>query len=300
MKIFYPGTILPREQQKLVKATIILPTTIDRGPLLRFSVGSVLQQTESSWELFIVGDGAHDETKRIACELAASDERIFFFDYEKHPRRGEEYRHELLKKANGEIVCYLCDRDLFLPNHLETMYALLQEADFGHTLIIMPSPTGRFYFLGSMDVGNKEHRNGVIAGEIGIPLSIAGHRLDAYQRLRYGWRTTPKNEPTDRYMWQQFLVQREIRAGATLIPTVIYLRRGKHPGLSTSDRQKELRRYYNEYCRLGGAGAYQASINKQIVEIEAKKHMKLSRSPFRRVKLRFARLMGQWRPVHEH
>ena len=267
---------------------------------MRFSVGSVLQQTESSWELFIVGDGTHDSTKKIASDLAASDNRIFFFDYNKHPRRGEEYRHELLKKANGEIVCYLCDRDLLLSNHLENMHALLRNVDFGHTFIVKPSPAGKFYYQGTMDVSNKAHRDAVVAGQIGIPLSVAGHRLDAYRRLPYGWRTTPDDQPTDRYMWQQFLSEKDISARSLLIPTVIYLRRGKHPGLSSAERLKELKSYFDKYCRPGGAQAYQAAINEQLVNVEADKHLKFSKSPFRRVKLRFARLMGQWRPVHEH
>ena len=280
----------------MTKATIILPTTGDRGPLLKYSVGSVLMQTEPLWELFIIGDGVDETTKQIANELAASDTRIHFFDYPKHPRRGEEYRHQLLNTARGDVVCYLCDRDLMLSNHLSVIYELLQDTDFGHTLNAQPSPTGRFHLIGSIDAGNIKHRAAIISGIAGVPLSFAAHRLDAYHRLPNGWHTTPQEHPTDRYMWQQFLSQADISAAAYLIPTIVYLRRGVHPGLSSSERLEELKGYYKEYCRPGGAEAYQEKLNRQLVEDAAEKHIALKSSPFRRIRLAWSRLRGEWRP----
>ena len=38
-------------------ATVVLPTTGDRGPLLPYSVGSILSQTVRNIEVFIMGDG---------------------------------------------------------------------------------------------------------------------------------------------------------------------------------------------------------------------------------------------------
>lgn len=279
----------------MAKATIILPTTIDRGPLLEFSVGSVLQQTETSWELYIVGDGVHDGTKQTAKELAASDPRIHFFDYPKHPRRGEDYRHQLLANAGSDIVCYLCDRDLMLPNHLSVMHRLLRDTDFGHSLIVKLSPAGRFNFYGSIDVAKASHRDAVVSGIAGIPLSITAHRLDAYRRLPHGWRTTPAQHPTDRYMWQQFLSRDDIRAATHLIPTVIYLRRGKHPGLSTEERFEELKFYFEKYCRPGGAEAYQEALNRQLVEDSGEAHFALARRLVRALRRKWFRLWGNRR-----
>lgn len=278
------------------KATIILPTTIDRGPLLEFSVGSVLQQTETSWQLYIVGDGVHDRTRAAANALAASDPRIRFIDHPKHPRRGEEYRHQLLAEVDSDIVCYLCDRDLMLPNHISVMHRLLQDVDFGHSLIVKPSPTGRFHFYGSIDVANTRHREAVVDGIAGIPLSITAHRLDAYRRLPHGWRTTPADQPTDRYMWQQFLACDHIRSASHLVPTVVYLRRGKHPGLSTAERFEEIKAYYETYCRSGGAEAYQEALNRQLVEDAAESHFALARSPIKKLRQKWSLLRGDWRP----
>ncbi len=281
----------------MVKATVVLPTSIDRGPLLEYSIGSLLRQSETAWELFIIGDGVAEETKQAALKLTASDQRIKYFGFPKHERRGEEYRHTLLQQARGEIVCYLCDRDLLLPNHIAVMYTLLRDHDFGHTLIVKPDPQGRFHFHGTIDVSQAEHRRAVLDGRCGIPLSMAAHRLDAYRRLPDGWRTTPPEEPTDRYMWQQFLAQSDIRAGACLLPTVVYLRRGKHPGWSTAERRDEIAEYFARYCRPGGETAYQAALNRQLVHAAAEQRLASKHDPLRPLRLRLARWRGDWRPA---
>src|SRR5882724_7051582 len=113
-------------------ATIIIPTSIDRGPTLTLAVESVLRQTVRDLEVFIIGDGVHAVTREAARALEQADARVRFFDHPKHARRGEPYRDEALQTARGRVVCYLCDRDLYLPDHVETMDGLLKEADFAH------------------------------------------------------------------------------------------------------------------------------------------------------------------------
>jgi glycosyltransferase involved in cell wall biosynthesis len=66
------------------KFTILLPTSIDRGLLLPYSVGSIQKQTIQDYELFIVGDGVNDFTRGVIQELRSNDDRIQFFDYPKH------------------------------------------------------------------------------------------------------------------------------------------------------------------------------------------------------------------------
>ena len=62
----------------------------------------------------MVGDGVEDDT-RTALEPFADDDRVRFFDLPKGPRHGELNRHETLRQATGNIVCYLSDDDLLLP-----------------------------------------------------------------------------------------------------------------------------------------------------------------------------------------
>ncbi len=105
-------------------ATVVVPTH-DHGPTLRLSLASALAQTVEDIEVLVIGDGVPDVTREILADLGRRDERIRFFDHPKGPRNGEVYRHAALKDARGEVVCYLSDDDLWLPEHLETLVALL-------------------------------------------------------------------------------------------------------------------------------------------------------------------------------
>lgn len=223
-------------------ATVIVPTTADRGELLQLSVGSVLRQTVDDIEVFIVGDGLHPVGAALARALEAEDERVRFFDFAKGVRRGEDHRHELLTtEANGEIVCYLTDRDLWLPNHVSELHRVLQDGDFAHTLRFGVGPEESIDVIWRSDLTAPSVRARHHELSILVPLSFAGHSLDAYRRLPHGWRTTPEGIPTDLYMWQQFLDQPWCRVVASTEPTVLYFKRGEHPGLSSPERLELLR-----------------------------------------------------------
>src|SRR5256885_5428375 len=96
----------------------------------------------SDLEVFVIGDGVPDVTRELMAELAAADQRVRFFDHPKGPRHGERYRHAALHEARGEIVCYLCDDDLWLPGHVEHLRELLHESDFAHSLPFWIDPDG--------------------------------------------------------------------------------------------------------------------------------------------------------------
>jgi GalNAc5-diNAcBac-PP-undecaprenol beta-1,3-glucosyltransferase len=226
---------------KAVAATVMVPTTGDRAPLLRHSIASILAQSVRELEVFIMGDGVAAATRTAIAEMMRHDPRIRFFDHPKDARRGESRRHAALAEAKGEIVCYLTDRDLMLPSHVEVMSRLLADADFGHTLRFGIAPDGGFSFLHTLDIDDPEDRAiAVRRSSMLIPLSFAGHTLGMYRRLPFGWRTTPEDEPTDRYMWRQFLAQRDCRTATSTEPTILYFKRGDHPGWPVEQRLREL------------------------------------------------------------
>lgn len=226
-----------------MKASVVVPTTTDRGPLLEYSVGSILRQTVTDLEVLVIGDGVYDETRVAIRALQAQDDRVRFFDFPKGARRGEPNRHAVLStEARGEIVCYLCDRDLMLPHHVETLYGLLQRVGFAHTLLWGITPEGDFYHRHKLRLQKRHHRQYVVSRS-SIPLSLVGHRLDMYHRLPYGWRTTPDGIATDAYMWRQFLAVPECRAMSSDVPTILYFKRGSHPGWSTERRREELQHW---------------------------------------------------------
>jgi hypothetical protein len=210
------------------KFTILLPTSIDRGLLLPFSIGSVQKQSIQDFELFVVGDGVNDFTRRVIEELQAKDPRIQFFDFPKHPRRGEENRHKVLKQARGKYIAYITDRDYWLPHHLETLENYLTYYDFASTLNYDVKDDYMIFGRKNLDAWDAPS----------WLFSCEGHTLEMYRKLPYGWRTTPPDRYTDRYMWEQFLTHPECRAYCGLEPTVLWFKRGDHPGLSSQDRKE--------------------------------------------------------------
>lgn len=232
-----------------LQATVMVPTMSGRGPLLPLSVGSILAQTVTDLEVFIMGDGVDDDTRRVIHGLMKLDPRIKFFDHPKHERRGEPHRHAALAQARGRIVCYLCDRDLMLPHHLQVMSHLLQNADFAHTLIARVAPAGHFEAFTSVDLANPADRNWTArtwTAENGIPLSFAGHTAAIYRELPWGWRTTPPERThTDIYMWEQFLNHSACRTISGSTPTILYFPRYQRATWTIEQKQEELERWRN-------------------------------------------------------
>jgi glycosyltransferase involved in cell wall biosynthesis len=214
-----------------IQATIILPTTADRGLLLPFCIGSIQQQTLQAFELFIIGDGVDESTRAVIKGLMRQDDRIHFFDHPKHARRGEVYRHEALQQARGVFVAYICDRDLWLPSHLEAINRLIQKATMVSTNFYYVRRNQKL-ILPYLPISPKKAARNI--------LSATAHRLDFYHQLPYGWRTTPADQPTDRYMWDQLLAHPDCRVAVVWQPTLLYFKRNDHPGWPTIKRYEEL------------------------------------------------------------
>jgi hypothetical protein len=219
-------------------ATVLVPTH-DHGPTLLRSVPSALAQTVQELEIFVVGDGVPDVTRDVMAELIASDERVKFFDNPKGPRHGEVHRHEALKQARGEIVCYLSDDDLWLPEHVEQLRMLLADADFAHARPLWIDTEGHPHQW-LVDLGRPFYRELLLGGENRIPLSCGGHNLELYRRLPAGWRTTPAGTPTDLYMWQQILAEPSCRAVSGSRPRVLHFPSPERTGWSVDERLAEL------------------------------------------------------------
>ena len=221
-----------------MKATVLVPTH-DHGSLLLRSVGSAFGQTVDDLEILVVGDGVDDATREAVRELER-DERVRFFDHPKGPRRGEGYRHRVLvEHARGVIVCNLADDDLWLPEHVETMIQLLQDADFAHAPPVMVYGDGSVRAW-PVDLALPDHRRRVLTTRGFFPLSSQAHTMAYYRRLPYGWRTTPEGIGTDTYMARQFLAQADCRAVSSARPTYIGFPHGERRTWTLEQRVAEL------------------------------------------------------------
>ena len=255
-------------------ATIIIPTH-DHGLTLRYPLASLKRQTLGDFDAFIIGDGVPDSLKAALRELVADDERFHFIDHPKHVRRGEPYRHEVLRNAADGIVCYLADRDIWLPDHLEQMWSLLQSADYAHSLPLHILPDGSCRAF-PVDLGFAGYRWMMCAvNDNRIPFSCFAHALDAYHRLPEGWATTPDNHWTDLHMFRKFFANDSLRGASGLAPTAATFPTPPRKDWSSEQRLAELDAWWQRLDSDGGRATFTQDVLQATVRAHREEAVRL-------------------------
>ena len=103
--------------------SIVLP--VHNGEkYLHKSIASVLEQTYSNWELLIIDDCSSDCSAEIAKEYAAKDIRIHYYHNEKNLKLPRTLNRGFAL-SSGEYLTWTSDDNIYLPNALEKMVAVL-------------------------------------------------------------------------------------------------------------------------------------------------------------------------------
>jgi hypothetical protein len=193
------------------RAAVLIPTH-DHVGTIDLAVGSALGQTVAEIEVLVVGDGVGEEMRELLAGISRSDPRVRFLDLPKGPHHGEVHRGTAIEASGAEIVCYLCDDDLLLPDHVESMLEQLADVDLTHSQNGYFDEAGNWmsYFA---DLASPEFRAWMLEpGNNRVSLTGTAHTVASYRRLPHGWRTTPAGHMPDHYMWQQFLAEPWVRA----------------------------------------------------------------------------------------
>jgi glycosyltransferase involved in cell wall biosynthesis len=222
--------------------TVLLP--VHRPPaLLPCAVEAVLAQTHADFELFIVCDGAPDETAACARAFAQRDPRVKVFSFAKGERLGEAHRHAALAHATGEFVAHIADDDLWFPNFLEEAAELLRTADFGNLLHVLAHPDGRLE-LYPCDLARPALRAGMLEQRSNhFGLSFGAYRLAAYRRLPVGWSPGPPGLWSDLHMWRKFLARGDMVFATRMTVAALCLLGPLRQAMSLDERAAENRRW---------------------------------------------------------
>jgi glycosyltransferase involved in cell wall biosynthesis len=212
--------------------------------MLPCAIESVLAQTLSDFELFIVCDGAPEATMACARSYADRDPRVKIFPFPKGEHTGLAHRHTALMHAKGRYIAHIGDDDLWFPNHLEEMEKLLSEVDFGHTINVHVLPDGSLQTLAS-DLGNNAVRQRQLnAFWSQFAEAVTGYRLTAYRRIPEGWTRGPQVGP-ELYTWRKFLRQDDITCGTRMRVTALVFGSDPRKHMSLEERGQEVRVWQN-------------------------------------------------------
>jgi glycosyltransferase involved in cell wall biosynthesis len=103
--------------------SVLIPA-YNAAAFIRETIDSILQQTESNFELILINDGSTDETHEIALELCNSDSRIRYFAQENQGIVATLNRG--LELCRGEFIARMDADDIARIDRLQKQVALLK------------------------------------------------------------------------------------------------------------------------------------------------------------------------------
>jgi hypothetical protein len=120
--------------------TVIIPT-YNWSSVLPYSIGSVLRQTFTDFELLVVGDGCTDNSEAVVQRVG--DPRVKWINLATNTGHQSEPNNEGLRQARGQYIAYLGHDDLWLPHHLTCLVpALDRGADLAYGMILLVGANG--------------------------------------------------------------------------------------------------------------------------------------------------------------
>jgi glycosyltransferase involved in cell wall biosynthesis len=120
----------------------VIISTYNWSTVLPYSIGSVLAQTFTDFELLVIGDGCTDDSEAVV--RAIDDPRVTWVNL---PRSGHQSgpNNEGIRRARGERIAYLGHDDLWMPDHLALHAAC--DADFTCSVAALIAPKSSFIEL---------------------------------------------------------------------------------------------------------------------------------------------------------
>lgn len=157
----------------------VVLSTYGRGEHIRPTIESVLGQTQSDFELIVVGDGCADETEAIVRSFA--NDKIIWRNLPANTGSQSLPNNEGIRSARGDWICYLGHDDIWSPDHLSCLAQVIwanDDTDFvvSGCIYYGPKGSGRYFITGLFEAPDTAFHH------FFPPTSIA-HRRDVIARI---------------------------------------------------------------------------------------------------------------------
>jgi hypothetical protein len=175
-------------QKKFPRFSVIVPT-YNRSRFIVPTLESALRQTDAPFEIIVVGDGCTDDSERVIKRRFGR--AIRWMNLSQHSSSQSAPNNTGIEAARGTHIAYLGHDDIWSPQHLEMLAAVLDDdrIDFAVSGCIFHGPPGSMYYqyTGLFD------DSAAAAHQFFAPSSIA-HRRDLIARLGQ-WRDPREIKP---------------------------------------------------------------------------------------------------------
>lgn len=173
------------------RVTVIV-ATYNRSEVLRYAIASVLGQSFGAWELLVVGDGCTDDSQSVV--EAVDDTRVRWIGLATNSGHQSAPNNEGIRQARGDYIAYLGHDDLWLPHHLSSLAAAMEDADIAYGLIRYVDQSGAW---------DPVFAHPAYVRGIWLPPTSVMHRRSLVQQVG-GWRDyrTLRQDP-DTDLWQR-------------------------------------------------------------------------------------------------
>jgi glycosyltransferase involved in cell wall biosynthesis len=158
--------------------SVIIPT-YNWSTVLPYSVGSVLDQTFTDFELLVIGDSCTDDSAEVVA--AIDDRRVQWHNLEVRVGHQSGPNNHGIDRARGSVIAYLGHDDLWLPRHLEILVAAVAAGAgmaYARTLLVAPDQPPR-----AVPAARSRYKPGrwipptAVGHERSLALDVGGWRL---------------------------------------------------------------------------------------------------------------------------
>jgi glycosyltransferase involved in cell wall biosynthesis len=126
----------------------VVLSTYGRGVHIKPTIESVLGQTFSDFELFVVGDGCLDDTE--AAVRSFPPERMTWLNLSHNTGSQSFPNNEGIRASQGQWIAYIGHDDIWAPNHLDRVFLTITSADpvdFAVSGCVFHGPKGGEFYL---------------------------------------------------------------------------------------------------------------------------------------------------------